>query len=109
MLKISLGGKFTKPFNSRAAPVKKALVTKWCLEESDLIPEDETDSAQDGGSQELESERSGGITEESDIIVITSEDLANVDQDIIAAEEDNIFKRNVVIRPRKPKYQTNFI
>ena len=109
MLKISLGGKFTKPFYSRAAPVKKALVTKWCLEESDLIPEDETDSTEDVGSPELESERSGGITEESDIIVITSEDLANVDQDIIAAEEDNIFKRNVVIRPRKPKYQTNFI
>ena len=36
-------------------------------------------------------------------------DLATVDQDLIEAEEDNIFKRNVVIRPRKPKYQTNFI
>ena len=108
----------TKHFNSRAAPVKKALVTKWCLDESDLIPEDETDSTEEdlkvdlrisGGSQEEESARSGGITEESDIIVITSEDLADLDQDIIAAEEDNIFKRNVVIRPRKPKYQTNFI
>ena len=97
----------TKHINSRAAPVKKALVTKWCLDESDLIPEDETDS-RDGGSEE-ESERSGGISEESDIIVITSEDLADLDQDIIAAQEDNIFKRNVVIRPRKPKYQTNFI
>ena len=78
-----------------------------------MIPEDETDltdliDLRDGGSQE-ESERSGGISEESDIIVITSEDLADLDQDIIAAQEDNIFKRNVVIRPRKPKYQTNFI
>ena len=88
--------------------MKKALVTKWCLDESDLVPEDETDSAEAAGSQE-ESARSGGTTEESDIIVITSEDLADVDQDIIAAAEDNIFKRNVVIRPRKPKYQTNFI
>ena len=83
--------------------MKKALVTKWCLDESDLIPEDETDSTEAQG----ESERSGGINE--DIIVITSEDLADLDQDIIAAAEDNIFKRNVVIRPRKPKYQTNFI
>ena len=95
--------------NSRPAPVKKALVTKWCLEESDLIPEDETDSSEDVGASPEESERSGAITEDSDIIVITSEDLADVDQDIIAAQEDNIFKRNVVIRPRKPKYQTNFI
>ena len=82
--------------------MKKALVTKWCLEESDLIPEDNSP----------EEERSGAglsSTEESDIIVITSEDLATVDQDLIEAEEDNIFKRNVVIRPRKPKYQTNFI
>jgi len=92
---------------SRAAPVKKALVTKWCLDESDLIPEDEADLTE----AREESERSGGgeIREESDIIVITSEDLADVDQDIIAAAEDNIFKRNVAIRPRKPKYQTNFI
>ena len=97
----------TKHFNSRAAPVKKALVTKWCLDESDLIPEDEADLTEAG--EESERSGGGGITEESDIIVITSEDLADVDQDIIAAAEDNIFKRNVAIRPRKPKYQTNFI
>ena len=84
-------------------------MTKWCLEESDLIPEDDADSSEDVGASPEESERSGAITEDSDLIVITSEDLADVDQDIIAAQEDNIFKRNVVIRPRKPKYQTNFI
>ena len=78
--------------------MKKALVTKWCLDESDLIDQIDLRSA--------EEERSG--EEESDIIVITSEELAEVDQDIVASE-DNIFKRNVVIRPRKPKYQTNFI
>merc|ERR1719499_1011484 len=82
---------------SRAAPVKKALVTKWCLDESDLIPEDEADLTESG--EESERSGGGGITEESDIIVITSEDLADVDQDIIAAAEDNIFKRNVAIRP----------
>ena len=87
--------------------MKKALVTKWCLDESDLIPEDEADLTEAG--EESERSGGGGITEESDIIVITSEDLADVDQDIIAAAEDNIFKRNVAIRPRKPKYQTNFI
>ena len=78
--------------------MKKALVTKWCLDESDLIDQIDLRSA--------EEERSG--EEESDIIVITSEELAEVDQDIVASE-DNIFKRNVAIRPRKPKYQTNFI
>ena len=79
--------------------MKKALLTKWCLDESDLVPE--------GAAGSTEEERSGAG--ESDIIVITSEELAS-DRDIIAAAtEDNIFKRNVVIRPRKPKYQTNFI
>ena len=61
--------------------MKKALVTKWCLDESDLIDQIDLRSA--------EEERSG----EEDIIVITSEELAEVEQ---CKDKEQL--RNLIIR-----------
>ena len=94
--------------------MKKAVITKWCLEESDLLPQDTPVNILDlrsaeGDDEIEETDRSTGDTEEPDTIVVEPEDLAGVANTVQALTDGSVFKRNVHVRPRKPKYQTNFI
>ena len=87
-------------FCSSPTPVKKAIQTKWCLDESDLVPEDDPDPA----SLE-ETEKSGGSEEKTELLTVAINDL----EEDVALEDSNVFKRDVKIRERRQKYQTNFI
>ena len=93
------------------------MITKWCLEDSDLLPQDtpvnildlrsaEEDEADD---QIAETDRSTGDTEEPDTIVVQPGDVAGAANPVQTLTDGSIFKRNVHVRPRKPKYQTNFL